>query len=164
MTCIAPTPATVKLARRIVEDTPDHGADAVLKHLPDLFDGQAAALIGVLAKMAAQHPVEAPPETVVYSIDPAQVCHVIAERTAARYGLRLDLMLDQRTTHHVTGRQVAMTAAWLWGVTYSEVGRQFDRDHATVMYAVRKVHRSPDLLAAATDLAACVRIPESEAS
>lgn len=50
---IVATTATRKLARAIIRETADNGADATLRHLHDVAPDQLPALIAILAREAA---------------------------------------------------------------------------------------------------------------
>ena len=50
---IVPTRATALIARKILADTHEAGADAVLRHIDDLEPTQYVALVAILAKAAA---------------------------------------------------------------------------------------------------------------
>lgn len=58
-TTIVATPATRSLARQIITDTAWDGAEATLRHLPELRPSQLAALIHLLAQAAGTGEVPA---------------------------------------------------------------------------------------------------------
>lgn len=60
---VVATPATRKLAKAILADAMWDGADAVLRHLPDVYPGQVPALIYLLARAATTGEVPAPTGT-----------------------------------------------------------------------------------------------------
>lgn len=57
---IVATPATRNLAKQILLDSQWDGADAVLRHLPDVRPSQVPALVALLAKAALTGTIPAP--------------------------------------------------------------------------------------------------------
>jgi chromosomal replication initiator protein len=67
---------------------------------------------------------------------------IIQRAIAAAYGLELvELLAPRRTRQFVRSRQVAMyLCSKLLPVSLPQIGRRFgDRDHTTVLHAIRKV-------------------------
>lgn len=65
-----------------------------------------------------------------------------------------DVLGDNRGTYAVNARHVAM---WLMrdaGRTYPEIGREMERDHTSAIYAVKRVNKTPALLAVAVEIRA----------
>ncbi len=96
---------------------------------------------GVLALAAAATcPPPAPPPPPARPVSPPRprspIEHIISV-VAGRYGVSAEqLIAHDRTQPATTARQVAMRLAReLTGKSYPEIGRAFDRDHATVMHA-----------------------------
>lgn len=78
-------------------------------------------------------------EVAVRVVDDADARGVIAE-AARQHSITTDLLLSRnKETHVVRARQ---EAAWMLrqrGLSYPSIGRLLDRDHTTIMAAVRKV-------------------------
>ncbi|MGZ4519980.1 MAG: hypothetical protein ACXVXP_00225 [Mycobacteriaceae bacterium] len=53
MATLVATPATQKIARQIIRDTAEEGADAVLRWLPEVQPEQVTALLVLIAREAA---------------------------------------------------------------------------------------------------------------
>lgn len=71
---------------------------------------------------------------------PAPSCREILQRIAIASGFEVaDLLGKARTPSVVKARHAAMWAAFQAGLSFSEIGREFGRDHTTVISAVRKV-------------------------
>ena len=142
---VVPTKATVGIARRMVAETADTGADVVLNYLPDVEPGQVPALVALLAKWASGEPIivlKAPPTR---STEPAWICTEAIAWAAQHYDITVEELMTGRATPYLDARAVAMSAAHVAGVGYSEAGRRFYRDHSTVMNADRRVRRTSEL-------------------
>lgn len=50
---IVATPATRAIAERIIRETADDGAEATMRHLPDVNPAQVPALVALIARAAA---------------------------------------------------------------------------------------------------------------
>lgn len=75
------------------------------------------------------------------------------ERVAAHYGLSLTEILEKdRHKHTVDARHVAMWIARQHKWSFPEIARQMERDHSTVIHAVRRVMETPHLWAIAREL------------
>lgn len=70
----------------------------------------------------------------------------IVAATADVYGISItDLMSNRRSPEFTEARHAAMLLAGRctkW--SYPEIGRFFDRDHTTVMYAKKKLEKKPN--------------------
>lgn len=77
--------------------------------------------------------------TVCYSAI-AECCgREIVMQVAREFGIGvMDVMGRDRRAKVARARQVAMAGMWMAGFTYPEVGRFFERDHVTVMHAVKR--------------------------
>lgn len=66
--------------------------------------------------------------------------HAIQRITAAHFNYSRDKLLNSRLAHIQLARAVAMyLCRKLLELSYPEIGREFKRDHTTVMQSVRKV-------------------------
>ena len=84
------------------------------------------------------------------------VGYVVAEAAVA-FDVPEEALTGPGTTQPlVTYRHVAMAAARRLGHSFPIIGRGFDRDHTTVMHAVKRVDASPDLSRRADVLAESV--------
>lgn len=164
MKTIVPTVETIVLADQMVTASkgPKSGADVALEYLPHCPPGQELALVGAILNHAQQAAeadppppaecdcltnISVPPTDVprVYwrAIDVPKTCwqavgisaHV--HRVTDLQALRGNRLIDCQA------RRVAMAAIWLLGGSYSEIGKFFERDHSTVITAVKKVSNDP---------------------
>lgn len=71
----------------------------------------------------------------------------IAELAAPIWGVKsTDLLSRRRVSQEVTGaRQACMTVLRTRGYSLSAVGRAFDRDHGTVLHAVKSVSNNVEV-------------------
>lgn len=72
------------------------------------------------------------------------MCRVIADATAENYGIPLTDLLSERRSPPmaVEARMVAMyLCRHITPYSLPRIGRFFDRDHTTVMHAIRTVER-----------------------
>lgn len=68
---------------------------------------------------------------------------VIQARAAARYGITIDELLGPGREQHVAAaRKEAMQDSRRLGLSYPVIGKLFNRDHTTVMAAVRGKRRA----------------------
>jgi len=67
--------------------------------------------------------------------------HQIQEAVAEHFGIsRIDILSSRRTRNVVRPRQIAMyLVKELTPHSFPEIGRRFNRDHSTVLHAVRKI-------------------------
>lgn len=157
---VVATRNTRAIAQRMAVEVKEHGADVVLRYLPDLEPGQVPALLGLLARMASGAPIigDMP---IKISTDPAWVCGQAAADAAYFYGIDYDEMMSLRKAEHLyRGRSVAMTAANMAGVSLSYIGRHFGQHHTTVMYATRRVAKDAELRAIADRIAGRLVVPD----
>ena len=90
----------------------------------------------------------------------AQATTVTAVRAVvAATGVPASHILGRRRTHEISDARAV--ACWVLrdttALSYPAIGRLFGRHHTTVMYAVSKVEREPELLALARKIAAAER-------
>lgn len=71
----------------------------------------------------------------------------IQQTVCAYYGFRLNMMIsDSRCRDLTRARQVAMyLASQLTGHSIAEIGRRFNRDHTTVLHAIKEVNRRSEI-------------------
>lgn len=100
-------------------------------------------------------PVPAAPSSAVAQIEQSRfawnvglrargIVHVstIIRVIAERYGVPADKIISRsRKGPTIRPRQIAMYVAWLAGRSLVQTGAEFDRHHATVLHAVRKIGR-----------------------
>jgi len=71
---------------------------------------------------------------------------LIVSEIAAAFGIHDgDIMGRRRTPKIARARQTAMVALYQAGFTLSEVGKFFDRDHGTVIHALKVIKQSPSI-------------------
>lgn len=78
---------------------------------------------------------------------PELTIHVVADMLDVEVA---DIVGTSRYRNVGHARMVAMWLIRQQGFSYPAVGRVFNRDHTTAMYAVRRVEETPDLLAVAS--------------
>ena len=133
-------------AAQLIVDVHDGHLLAATRQLRDLTRDQLADLVLVLAAQGR------PDDTMRRQHHGAEHAIMLAVNSvAACYGLAPSAIVGaSRAKDATTARQVAAWIAYDSGAaTYSAIGRVLNRDHTTVMYAVRKVQNSHALLAMA---------------
>ena len=85
---------------------------------------------------------------------PAAVCNLAVGAAASAFGTTPDAVLGADRHRTVTdARAVAMTAARDSGLTLTAIAAHFDKDHTSVLHAVRRTHGNPRLQVAAAQVA-----------
>lgn len=132
-------------AAQLIIDVHDGDILAAGRHLRGLMPFELADLALILAKQA--HP-DAQLIPQFYGADHAIIQAV--KNVALSYGYATeDLTGTTRNQGPTQARQVACWIAHDAGAGFSAIGRVINRDHTTVMHAVRKVQNSHALLAMA---------------
>lgn len=82
---------------------------------------------------------------VLTKMDPPQI-YSVAERVAREHGLTLrDLKSKKRQRKYVYPRALAMYLAYRdLDKSCTQIGRFFNRDHTTVLHAIRQVEQHPE--------------------
>ena len=143
-------------AAQLIVDVHDGHLLAATRQLRDLTRDQLADLVLVMAAQGRPDDTMRPqPHGAQHAIDLA------VNATAAMHGCLPSEIAGQSRASHVTqARQIACWIAYDSGAaTYSAIGRALNRDHTTVMYAVRKVENSHALLAMARTIRDGARAP-----
>lgn len=87
-----------------------------------------------------------PNQTINIPETPTTICRRHTRAAAELFDCEpSDIHSDKRTAHIAKARMVAMAAASRDGLTTTEVGRQFNRDHSTVVHAKQRVRNDPIL-------------------
>lgn len=133
-------------AAELIVEVHDGRLLAATKHLRDLNREQLADLVLVLAAQGR------PDDTMRRQHHGADHAITLAVNgAAAMHGVTTAQIVGPSRDSHVTqARQLACWIAYDSGAaTYSAIGKALNRDHTTVMHAVRKVQNSHALLAMA---------------
>jgi chromosomal replication initiation ATPase DnaA len=103
--------------------------------------------------------------TVVAEPGTAKDISSILRETAIEFGTTMELILHGGTDRElVDARHVVCFVAKSLGHNYSYIGRQIERDHSTVMSAVRKVSKSDRLRVAAANVSARIGVEYEQAA
>lgn len=121
------------------------GDDAAIAQLIDPLDAdQLRSLVSVLAAQVDQ----AMPET--EATGPAAVCELAASAAAEAFATTAEAILSSGRTQNVSdARAVAMTVAREAGLSLPAIGQHFNKDHGSVIHAVRRTSERPRLANAA---------------
>lgn len=117
--------------------------------MTDLTDMPTAQLIAELKRRESA--LEAELSSLIDWRSPAPItcdCAEIGQRivteVASKFAVRdHDIMGRRRTPKIARARQTAMVALHQAGYSLCEVGRFFDRDHGTVIHALKVIKQSP---------------------
>lgn len=163
MTTVVATPRTKMLARTLLETAREHGpAEAVLRKLGDCARGQEAALVTALLRLAlAENPEPVQPLVTLDLPDltpetqrqeQERVAEWLANAVGPVFGVNPEAILDPSL--HVRQRGADANAAhvvqWVlrehMELSYTRIAALTGRtDHTTIMYAIRKVTKDPEL-------------------
>lgn len=126
---------------------------------------QLRSLVTVLAVQVDQTMPSAP------ATGPAAVCELAINAAAPMFGTTPEAILSAERSRPVSdARAVAMTAAREVGLTLPAIAEHFNKDHGSVIHAVRRTAERPRLADAAARVSECVndrytaRLPCPEAT
>ena len=106
---------------------------------------QLRALVGILAAQVDESIPSAE------ATGPAAVCHRVTTMAAKMFVVEPEaIMSTQRSRPVSDARAVAMASARALGLSYPAIAREFGKDHAAVIHAVRRSAARPRLADAAT--------------
>lgn len=129
--------------------------DGVHQLLAPLEADQLRALVLTMATNQAaspQHRTHAAAVDVDLS-SPSAVCDLAVTQAAQGFGTTPEAILGADRHRTVTdARAVAMTAVRRSGLTLTAIADHFDKDHTSVIHAVRRTEDNPRLLSAATSI------------
>ena len=121
------------------------GDEAAIAQMIDPLDAdQLRSLVTVLAAQVDQTMPSAP------ATCPAAVCELAASAAAEAFGTTPEAILSSERTQNVSdARAVAMTVARETGLSLPAIGQHFNKDHGSVIHAVRRTSERPRLADAA---------------
>ncbi|GAB3996445.1 helix-turn-helix domain-containing protein [Nocardioides marmoraquaticus] len=129
--------------------------DGVHQLLAPLEPDQLRALVLTMATNQAASPQHRT-HTAAVDVDlssPSAVCDVAVTQAAQGFGTTPEAILGADRHRTVTdARAVAMTAVRRSGLTLTAIADHFDKDHTSVIHAVRRTEDNPRLLSAATSI------------
>jgi len=138
----------------IVLDAAGRGQhDQVADLIAPLDADQLRSLVSVLAVQADQTMPAAP------ATGPAAVCKLAINAAAPMFGTTPEAILSAERSRPVSdARAVAMTAAREVGLSLPAIAEHFNKDHASVIHAVRRTTERPRLADAAARVSEHVNI------
>ena len=140
----APDQGGRRLAGRILDAAGRGHHDQVADLIAPLDAAQLRSLVTVLAIQVDQTMPKAP------ATGPAAVCELAINASAPMFGTTPEAILSAERSRPVSdARAVAMTAARQAGLSLPAIAEQFDKDHGSVLHAVRRTAERPRLAAAA---------------
>jgi chromosomal replication initiation ATPase DnaA len=121
--------------------------------LDSLSNVQLRSLSAALAtRIAHNQTTSLPPAQNISS--PEHMCNVAIEAAAKTFGTTAEAILSSARAQEICdARAVAMTAARANGLSLAKIAEHFDKDHGSVIHAVRRTTDRPRLAAAASSIA-----------
>ena len=127
----------------------DHGIDLKRRGIPKMADDPKPTLVHAAFVLPYAIGSFTPHYKLTYNVpyrrpDGALTIRTIQRAVCYRFDIKLaDMLSERRTWSLVRPRQIAMyLAKELTGKSLPELGRRFgDRDHTTVLHAIRKIAR-----------------------